>query len=87
MWRKSAVKKIYKLLPQTEKMSIATAVLNEHEGLVKGSQQKAEEVMKRFEPVEEKKSLDTLVACPEKQAMIPMSECEGCKSKKGCPAL
>jgi recombination protein RecT len=85
MWRKTAVKKIYKLLPQTEKMSIATAVLNEHEGLDRNSQEKAKEVMKRFEP--EKKALDTLVACPEKQAMIPMSECEVCKSKKGCPAL
>lgn len=84
MARKTAVKKLYKLLPQTDRMSTAVSVLNEHEGLTKDSQVKAIEVMKRFEPEEKK---DTLVACPEKQAMIPMSECENCKQREGCPAL
>lgn len=33
MMRKTAVKKLYKLLPQTDKMSIATAIVNESEGI------------------------------------------------------
>ena len=35
MWRKTAVKKLYKMCPQTERMSTATTILNEHEGLAK----------------------------------------------------
>ena len=84
MARKTAVKKLYKLLPQTDRMSQAVSVLNEHEGVDRNSQEKAKEVMKRFEPEEKK---NTLVLCPEKQAIIPMSECEGCEKKQGCPAL
>ncbi len=47
MAKKTAVKLLYKLLPQTERMSTAVSVLNEHEGLPpKGA--KAESVMERF---------------------------------------
>lgn len=49
MARKTAVKRLYKLLPQTERMSTAVAVVNEHEGLDTGRDtSKAAEVMKRF---------------------------------------
>jgi recombination protein RecT len=37
MCRKTVVKRGYKLLPQTDQMSLAVAVINEHEGLVKES--------------------------------------------------
>jgi len=51
MCKKTAVNLLYKLLPQTEKMSVAVEVLNEHEGLPpKGA--KAESVMKRFDDAE-----------------------------------
>lgn len=49
--RKTVVKRFYKLLPQTERMSQAVAVVNEHEGLPPDgkSQEKAAEVEKRFD--------------------------------------
>ncbi|MDI6757715.1 MAG: recombinase RecT [Endomicrobiia bacterium] len=43
--RKTAVKRLYKLLPQTEKMSVAVEAVNEHEGL--GEKEKAGEVVER----------------------------------------
>ena len=49
MWRKSAVKKLYKYLPQTERMSTAVHVLNQHEGLKKDEFSTATELMERFE--------------------------------------
>jgi recombination protein RecT len=36
MMRKTAVKKLFKLLPQSEKLNQAVAILNEHEGLDEG---------------------------------------------------
>jgi len=52
MWRKSAVKKLYKYLPQTERMSTAVHVLNEHEGLRKEEFTSADDLMKRVEEAE-----------------------------------
>ena len=48
--RKTVVKRFYKLLPQTERMSTAVAVVNAHEGLPSDgkSQEKAHEVEGRF---------------------------------------
>ena len=51
MARKTAVKRLYKLLPQTDRLSEAIAVVNEHEGLSldgSKSQEKAKEVLGRF---------------------------------------
>lgn len=48
MAKKTAVKLLYKLLPQSEKMSLAISSLNEHEGIDVNSQDKAQEVMNRF---------------------------------------
>ena len=66
MAKKTAVKLLYKLLPQTERMSTAVSVINEHEGPVAKDEAKARDIMKRFDlgPKEEPKA-DDLVACPE----------------------
>ena len=89
MWRKTAVKKLYKLLPQTERMSTAVAVLNEHEGLDKNSQEKAKEVMKRFGFKKEDDVAD-MVAClkddPDNPKQVDVSECDKCDKKVGCPS-
>lgn len=50
MSRKTAVKKLYKLLPQTDRMSETIASLNEHEGLDE-KQGKASDIASRFEDV------------------------------------
>ena len=47
MARKTAVKKLYKLLPQSDRMSTAVSVINEHEGLA-NTGRKAKEVADRF---------------------------------------
>ena len=44
--KKTAVKLLYKLLPQTEKMSVAVTALNEHEGLVQVTN--AEKLQEKF---------------------------------------
>lgn len=46
MWRKTAVKKLSKLLPLSDRLALAVSVLNEHEGIEPG--RKAKEVMNRF---------------------------------------
>lgn len=48
MAKKTAVKLLYKMLPQTERMSTAVAVLNEHEGLERRDESKAKDIMNRF---------------------------------------
>ena len=37
-------------------------------------------------PKEEESKPEELVACPDKSAMVPASECVGCKKREGCPA-
>lgn len=51
MTRKTVIKYHYKTLPQTERMSTAVAIVNEHEGLAE-KQGKASSVLGRFEPVD-----------------------------------
>jgi len=84
MWRKTAVKKLYKLLPQTERMSTAVAVLNAHEGIEKPS--KAAELEKRFDYNQEKTVEGEIE--PEKK-LCPTSNqwenCDECKEKSTCP--
>lgn len=87
MARKTAVKKLYKLLPQTDRMSTAVSVLNEHEGLETNSQEKAKEVMNRFQFAKtEDKEVSTMVECPERNMMVEPSECKTCKMQEGCPS-
>ena len=80
--KKTAVKLLYKLLPQSERMSVAVKALNDHEGLAQISN--ADKLQERFgteQPPEE------MVACPEKQdAMISKVECSSCPKVDGCPA-
>ncbi|MDP2672077.1 MAG: recombinase RecT [Candidatus Daviesbacteria bacterium] len=52
--RKTAVKRLYKLLPQSERMTIAVSALNEHEGLDL-QPSKAAEVKERFKFLPEAK--------------------------------
>ena len=88
MARKTAVKKLFKLLPSNEKMSNAISVINEHEGLVAKDEAKAKDIMKRFDlgPKDEPKA-DGLIACPDSAAMVASSQCVECTKREGCPAL
>lgn len=88
--KKTAVKMLYKLLPQTERMSTAVSVINEHEGLMVKDESKAKDVMSRFGIKQKEPNSTDLIACPEKAAMIPLSECNECAKKEingqKCPA-
>jgi len=95
MWRKTAVKKLYKLLPQSERMSTAVSVLNEHEGIDFNSQEKAKKVMKRFDFQKQESIEEEMVSCPKNDPDNPTQilrmECETCDSKTDkdgnkCPA-
>lgn len=60
---KTLVKHAYKLLPQTDRMSTAVAVINEHEGLAKEAPA-AKSLMDRFTaPAEEADIVDAPPAC------------------------
>jgi recombination protein RecT len=78
MWKKTVVKRMYKLLPQTDRMSEAVAVINEHEGLDK-TKLEAKTIMDRFE------------TSPQEAEMVePIPSCEFCemvegKHQDGCP--
>jgi recombination protein RecT len=92
MWRKTAVKKLYKLLPQTERMSTAVTVLNQHEGLEKPS--KAAELEKRFEYNQEKvvegevydADKDAKISCANTGKEASVGTCKSCKDREGCPS-
>jgi recombination protein RecT len=87
--KKTAVKLLYKLLPQSERMSVAIAAINEHEGLAKGPTT-ADKLQSRFDDSQQQQPSsepqDSLVDCPEAGAMIPQQNCEGCHKRKGCPS-
>ena len=87
MAKKTAVKLLYKLLPQTEKMSIAAAVLNEHEGLAP-SQAKAEAVMKRFNPEGDPKAqgAEESFECPKTPGVFTFAvSCLTCEDREPVP--
>ena len=90
MCKKTAVKLLYKLLPQSERMSVAVAAINEHEGIAKAPTT-ADKLQERFgvKPTTETPPDDgmDMVACPENQAMVMKSLCTDCKKHEGCPAL
>jgi recombination protein RecT len=86
MAKKTAVKLLYKLLPQTERMSTAVSVINEHEGLVAKDEAKAKDVMKRF-GLEKKteQEAETMFECP-KGPSVTKSICNDCADKNAaCP--
>lgn len=76
MAKKTAVKLLYKLLPQTEKMSIAVKALNEHEGLSQVTA--ADKLQEKF---------TEMIDCPDDNTTKPVTVCETCEKKDGCPAL
>lgn len=76
--KKTAVKLLYKLLPQTERMSVAVKALNEHEGIKEVT--KAEKIVQRFDEQE------AMINCPQTDTMISIHDCELCEHRKGCPS-
>jgi len=78
MAKKTAVKLLYKLLPQSERMSVAVKALNEHEGATVISN--ADKLKGKFEP-----EIET-VECPDDNTSKPKTDCDTCDKKKGCPA-
>jgi recombination protein RecT len=82
MAKKTAVKLLYKLLPQTEKMSVAVTALNEHEGLVQVTN--AEKLEKKFIEADD---VDDKILCPDTSNERPIIDCDVCEHKKGCPSL
>lgn len=84
MAKKTAVKLLYKLLPQTERMSTAVSVINEHEGLNLKEEKNAQKVMERFG--EKKESIEETIECPDTQQFRPKSDCNVCTKSKDCPS-
>lgn len=90
MAKKTAVKLLYKLLPQhTERMSTAISVINEHEGLSLRDGKKAEELEKRFgfKREENKKGAveaEIILKCPIDDTIAAVTACEKCKEKGSC---
>lgn len=77
MCLKTLVKHAYKLLPQTDRMSQAVAIINEHEGLASVDRtQAAKQIMDRF-PAAEDQPVD-----PEVVSGTP-EPCEFCKREDG----
>lgn len=80
MAKKTAVKLLYKLLPQTERMSIAVKALNEHEGIAQISN--ADKLQEKFtEP-----DTDEMIECPDDMVSKLKSLCVECEKRQGCPA-
>ena len=85
MAKKTAVKLLYKLLPQTERMSTAVSVLNEHEGLMKKDDRKAKEVMSRFNVTTNDDDAEEMIECPNAETMVLKALCAECRTRQGCP--
>jgi recombination protein RecT len=88
--RKTAIKKLYKLLPQTDRMSQAVAIVNEHEGIEKGSPgSAAADLMDRFGFREEPEDAEVREAgpdlCPECQKVRIMGKCHNPQCPEGEP--
>ena len=78
--KKTAVKLLYKLLPQTERMSVAVTALNEHEGLSQVTH--AEKLLEKFEDAD----VETSITCPDSGLQTFKVSCETCEKKEGCPS-
>jgi recombination protein RecT len=85
MAKKTAVKLLYKMLPQTERMSTAVSVINEHEGLTLKDERKAKEVMKRFGIEKPEETVEDLIECPKGES-VTKEVCEKCPDRNAeCP--
>jgi len=94
MCLKTLVKHAYKLLPQTDRMSEAVQVLNEHEGLMDAKTSianRAEKVMDRFRDADDAQFTDTgeTTISPEEEAEIRRAEVAefGTKEEKEASGL
>ena len=93
MAKKTAVKLLYKMLPQTERMSTAISVVNEHEGIDKEPpRSNASRLIERFgeAPAGIRQGEEPLMApgeCPNMPGeTVTVKVCDACKSRLGCPA-
>lgn len=97
MWRehydegaiKTAIKLLYKQLPQTKRMSKAIAVLNEHEGIDLDKPDNAKELERRFGFERDKKPATTVDAevvltCPIDDTVAVLETCEKCQETASC---
>lgn len=91
MWRKSAVKKLYKLLPQTDRMSTAVSLSNEAEVELRNNK-KADDVVARFIQTKTDDAIE-MIECPNtmdddgNKQSVPKSTCETCQTGKAeCPS-
>lgn len=91
MWRKSAVKKLYKLLPQTDRMSTAVSLSNEAEVELRNNK-KAEDVVSRFVPPKTEEAVE-MIDCPNTadddghMKSVAKTACDACQTgKAGCPS-
>jgi recombinational DNA repair protein RecT len=83
MAKKTAVKLLYKLLPQTERMSVAVKALNEHEGIKEVTN--AEKLQARFTK-DFTEDIKDMIICPNTDASVTESECDICEKREGCPS-
>ncbi|MFA5379401.1 MAG: recombinase RecT [Dehalococcoidia bacterium] len=91
MWRKSAVKKLYKLLPQTDRMSTAVSLSNEAEVELRNNK-KADDVVSRFVQTKPEDAIE-MIECPNtmdddgNKQSVTKSTCETCATgKEECPS-
>lgn len=74
MSRKSAVKKLYKMLPQTDRMSVAVSAINEHEGLEEKTG-KASDIASRFDDAIEIVPTNDDCICPACNSQLENGSC------------
>jgi len=92
MAKKTVVKRLFKLLPATDRMGLAVGILNEHEGLEHRSTKKADDVVSRFIQTKTNDAIE-MIECPNtmdddgNKQSVPKSTCETCATGKAeCPS-
>jgi recombination protein RecT len=89
MAKKTAVKLLYKLLPQSERMSVAVAAINEHEGIAKGPTT-SDELQKRFGIKKDDPDIiegEEIITCPIDDTIPVEKTCSACEQKEGCRVM
>lgn len=87
MTRKTVIKYHYKTLPQTERMSTAVSVINEHEGLTE-KDQKSSSVMSRFADVQDAEIIPSPpkpATCPSCGGLLVEGLCHNASCANGVP--
>lgn len=100
MWRdhydegaiKTAIKLLYKQLPQTKRMSEAIHVLNQHEGIDLEKPDKAKDLEQRFGFERDQKpetpkapiEAEVVLTCPIDDTVAVLATCEKCQETQSC---